>query len=150
MVRAPPCHGGSCGFEPRLPRILFFLFLFLTSCSSDNYDTYQESAFDITHQLSLELKQIRTRDDLLTHQKRLQYLFDKLVDSIIALKQYNTKHEGSTPLLDNSKENPYSELLRLELNRVIYMEGGQEIIEKAQENALNKLDLYERDNFLDS
>lgn len=23
LVRAPPCHGGSCGFEPRLPRFAF-------------------------------------------------------------------------------------------------------------------------------
>jgi hypothetical protein len=24
LVRAPPCHGGSCGFEPRQSRIEFF------------------------------------------------------------------------------------------------------------------------------
>ena len=23
LVSAPPCHGGSCGFEPRLPRTFF-------------------------------------------------------------------------------------------------------------------------------
>jgi hypothetical protein len=93
--------------------------------------------------LIAELKQIRSRDDLVEHAPRLQELFNSLVDVIIKAQEFKDKHPEESDLSIN-KESMESDQLRIELNRVLHMEGGREVIEKAQEAALNRLDAFEK------
>ena len=148
LVRAPPCHGGSCGFEPRLPRI-FFVFLLgllalLFSCSPQTLNDFKYEGEAISKMLVDELKQIRSRDDLIEHASKLQELFDSLVDVIIQAREFKLKHPQASLENGSHKEQSASDQLRFELNRVLHMEGGREVIEKAQEASLNRLDAYEK------
>ena len=144
MVRAPPCHGGSCGFEPRLPRTLsalFFLFLLiLSACSPSSGNEFHEKGDRISRLLIIELKQIRSREDLLAHSIKLEELFNQLADLMI---EANAASAPSFEFgLDESSglDPSVSDQLRVELNRVIHMEGGRDVIEKVQGKALNRLD----------
>lgn len=147
MVRAPPCHGGSCGFEPRLPRIFFVaslsLIIFFSSCSSESLTDFHYEGEAVSRLLIAELQQIRSRDDLLVHAPRLQELFNQLVDLMIHAQEFKDTHPNAS--LDVVfKEHSESDRLRIELNRVLHMEGGKEVLEKAQESALNHLDIFEK------
>lgn len=146
MVRAPPCHGGSCGFEPRLPRTLCALLLAIllfVSCSKSSLSDFQKEGRTILIELTAELKQIRSRDDLPAHAVRLQQLFDRLAEVMIAAQEYKSTHPDIKLAEDDDDVHLLSDRLRTEFNRILRMEGGTEIIEKAQENALNKLDAFE-------
>ena len=148
MVRAPPCHGGSCGFEPRLPRIFFVFFVgllaLLFSCSPQTLSDFKHEGEAISKLLVEELKQIRSRDDLVEHTPKLQQLFDSLVEVIIQAQEFKRKHPQVSLENSSHKEQSVSDQLRIELNRVLHMEGGREVIEKAQEASLNRLDAYEK------
>ena len=147
MVRAPPCHGGSCGFEPRLPRILSALLLFIfifVSCSKSDLSDFRKEGQVVTRELIAELKLIRSRDDLPVHAQHLQELFDRLVDIMIRAQQYKIDHPETAFSSNEAEELPDSDTLRSELNRILHMEGGAEVIEKAQEGALNRLDTFEQ------
>lgn len=143
MVRAPPCHGGSCGFEPRLPRIFFsfiaLLFFLLSACSSPSLDDFRAEGQEVNRALIIELKKIRSRDDLPLHEDRLKLLFGKLVDVIQRAKEYKKVHPESEISPISPKEQSANEELRFELNRVLRMDGGKEVIEKAQAEALERL-----------
>lgn len=155
MVRAPPCHGGSCGFEPRLPRIflahlLFSLVILLTSCSSPSLEDFRSEGEATSRELTAELKQIRSRDDLLIHAPRLQTLFNRLVEIILAAESFKELQDQTTVELSVNRHSAISDQLRIELNRVLHMEGGREVIERAQEAALNRLDAFEQNKRLKS
>ena len=53
--------------------------------------------------------------------------------------------EGLEPLLFDMKDRESSERLRQAMLRVYALEGGRELIESAQEEALLRLDRYERE-----
>lgn len=148
MVRAPPCHGGSCGFEPRLPRIFIALFIGLlalfSSCSNQTLTDFRHEGEAVSKLLLAELKQIRSRDDLLVHAPHLQELFDRLVEIIIQAQTFKDAHPETSIEPLSLKEQSGSDQLRIELNRVLHMEGGREVIEKAQEAAFNRLDAFEK------
>lgn len=154
LVRAPACHAGSCGFKPRLPRHFYIITqsitfslvitLLLSACSSHSLDDFREEGEGIVHAITAELKQIRSRDDLPLHAHQLQLLFDSFVAVIIEMEEYKNTHPQAVASLHNKKEQIASDQLRIELNRILQMEGGREVIEKVQENALNRLDAYEQ------
>jgi len=97
----------------------------------------------INRALVLELDQIRTRDDLPPHANKLQKLFNQLVDVIIQMHIYKDLHPEISLENISSEQSVLCEKLRLGLNRVLQMEGGREVLEKAQEEALNRLDAFE-------
>lgn len=88
----------------------------------------------------MELQLIHSRDDLPLHAHQLQELFNALADIIVRAEEYKRQHSNaeSTPI--SVKEQAVSEELRRQLNRILRMDGGREVIEKAQENALKKLE----------
>ena len=148
MVRAPPCHGGSCGFEPRLPRTLTerlglftvgLIFFSLASCSSPSFEDFREEGLGVTRAITSELRQIRSRDDLLLHTYQLQIQFSALVDLMIRAQEFKNQHpEAEIDSLDE-KDRIAADELRIELNRILNMEGGREVIEKTQSQAFQKL-----------
>ena len=127
-------------------RIFLFFFLsaslyLLTACTTSMEDFYEEGEGIIT-QLIQELGSIHTREDLLKETPQLKKLFNRLVDVIIATREFQLSHFN---VQGNDRQNyELSETLRLELNRIYSLEGGRKIIENCQEQALNRLDTFEK------
>lgn len=109
------------------------------SCSSRTLEDYRDEGEGVVRALAAELKKIRTRDDLLVHAPRLKQLFDSLVDIIIEAEAYQNAHPEAELVLHHKRDQSASDQLRIELNRVLHLEGGREVIEKVQEEALSRL-----------
>jgi len=113
----------------------------LAACTHQSLDEFREEGETVNRQLVLELQKIRGRDDLLEHQGNLQSLFNQLVDIVIRAEEFKDTHpNASMPETSTST----ADQLRIELNRILNMEGGREVLEKSQEEALNRLDAFER------
>lgn len=116
--------------------------LLLSGCGSRSMQDHLEEGEHLTLELIEELEVIRSREELIVAAPRLKQLFDQLVDTMIAAKEFREKHPSAeTPLLTD-RNRSLSELLKTELNRIYKLDGGREIIEKCQLDALNRLDGY--------
>lgn len=142
LVRAPACQAGSCGFKSRLSRYLFILCcgLLAIGCSSHSLEDCREEGEAITRTLIYEFSQIHNREDLLKASAKIKRLFNDLVSIIVAA--HAAQHQEVIELT------PYNHLLsdqlRTEINRVYRIEGAREVVEKFQEEALHRLDAYEK------
>lgn len=117
------------------PLIILVCCLNFCSCSSSLED-FQKEAEGVCRTLVEELQQVETREDLLKSESKLRHLFDELVEVILTARQYQEKHLDEAPALSNS----YDERLLEEMMRIYHIEGGREIIERAQREALIRLD----------
>lgn len=123
---------------------IFSLVVLLHSCGPRSLEDYREEGEGITRSLIKELAAIRSRDELLQASPVLKKQFERLVDVMIAARDYYEKHP-KIDLLELAKTNhELSDQLRSELNRLYVLEGGREIIEKCQEAALHRLDAFEQ------
>lgn len=124
--------------------VCLFSCLLLTSCGSNSLEDFREEGEGITRSLIEELKEIRTREDLMQAIPRLEHLFDNLVDTIIAAEDYKEKNSRADSLELTKENHELSDQLRIELNRIYSLEGGRQVIEKCQEQALHRLDAFEK------
>lgn len=114
----------------------------LAACHQESLDDFQDQAQPVITQLVTELREIRSRDDLVQHQHALERIFDQLVDVIINAEQFKDSHPEAVRTF--AGDNGLSEELRLELNRILHMEGGRDVLEKAQEKAVTRLENAEK------
>jgi hypothetical protein len=119
---------------------------FLLACSPQSIDEFQEEGEGIVRSLIHELQEISTQEELLAAAGQLQSYFNRLVSVMIAAEE----HLKAFPQEKGSVSAPWNrelnEQLRLELHRIYKIKGGKQLIEKTQEKALHRLDIYMKKN----
>lgn len=124
----------------------FFIFIVIsTACSSHSLEDFREEGEGISRSILSELKTVHSRKDLLEARPRLTKLFNDLVDIMIAAQEFRQNH-AQAEILPISKEGQIlNDQLQTEFVRIYSnIEGGRELIEKCQEDALNSLDAHNK------
>ncbi len=115
----------------RAEKIFCFILLILL-CS---YSSFQKKNIKTLKELLFQLENIHTINELLDREIILQKQFDKLVDLMIEAKKFQ---------LDGINNDALSNSLQKNLQRLYEIDGGQEIIEHLQCNALQRLNRFEK------
>lgn len=121
--------------------VIFFALTFACCCSPNSLDDFQHEGEALSRALAEDLQEIHTKDELIKAVPVLKKKFNEFVDLMIAAKEYQQSHAEEEI---SEEELPFSEALFLELKRIYAMEGGRETIEKAEREALIRLDAYEK------
>ncbi len=128
----------------RRVRIVFGVFLLLYSCSPNSSEEFYREGKTRCQVLVASLKKIENREQLLRSEPILKKQFESLVNLMIEAREFQQEH------LDNDEgeylfpERSGDDQLEEELRRIYSIEGGREIIERTQQEALVRLDAYER------
>jgi hypothetical protein len=123
---------------------LIWAFLLFFSCSPNSSEEFQREGETRCRLLVADLQKIENREQLLLAEPILKKHFEGLIDLMIEVREFQQKR-----LEDISNEIPFEESstevsLENELRRIYAIEGGREIIERTQQEALVRLDAYER------
>jgi Tfp pilus assembly protein PilP len=121
---------------------LLCLLLLFSSCSPNSAQEFQKEGEAHCRYLVLELQKIEDREQLIASESKLKKRFEELIDLIIEAREYQQKQIDSDEAA--FEENSFEEPLEKELRRIYTIEGGREVIERAQHEALVRLDAYER------
>lgn len=127
--------------------ILFISLIVFASCGSPSLEESREEAQGVTRSLVKELQAIHSRAEVIERLPKLKKLFNRLVDVLITAHELKNKQKVDAPLLAN-EDLLLSDSLRGELSRVYGIEGARNLIEKAQQDALYRLDAFLKKNAL--
>ncbi len=126
--------------------LVFFLFIFLSiffSCQPSSLEEFQLEGASRMRLLLKELQSIETREDLLAAEPVLKKHFEKIVKIVIQARLFQQKNIGvEVPVLQLGQA--LSSSLLEEMKRIYALEGGRECIERAQREAMLKLDAKEK------
>lgn len=124
----------------------FFLWLAcfsLCACSPSSNEDYREAGRSINRTLTKELQSIHSHDELVQKLPKLEKLFSRLADVMIGARKFQLTHIQSASLPLTKEDQQISDQLRVELNRIFIIPRGKELVERSQQQALDKLDRFE-------
>jgi hypothetical protein len=126
--------------------VKFFVWtlLLLYSCTPNSSADFQHEGEARCRGLIDDLQKIENREQLLRNEQQLKKHFEALVDLMIAAREYQLHHLDDISQENPLEENPMEFTLQEELRRIYAIEGGREVIEHAQHEALVRLDGHER------
>ena len=117
---------------------------FLVGCSPGSLSDYRYEGESTCRDIIGDLQRVETREDLARLEPILKRNFEKLVIVIIGARQIQIKYPEEALALPLHVESDVSDLLKEELERVYRIEGGKEIVERAQREAMLRLDGFEK------
>ena len=112
----------------------------LGGCSPASQEDYYREGRRLTQVLIDQLQSVQSHEQLLAIESDLKNAFDSLVALMIQSREFQDQ-QGEGAFEEASEE---SALLKEALLRVYAIEGGRELIEKTEQEALIRLDAYER------
>ncbi len=120
-------------------RYIVFITL-LCGCNPSSLEDFQHEGEALCKSIVLDLHKVRNREELAQTAPKLKKKFNGLVDLMIEARTYSRLHPEACALPPSAT----SEELLAELKRVYALEGGKEVVERAQREALIRLDSFER------
>jgi hypothetical protein len=126
-----------------LPSFLTGAMLCLGSCSPNSSSDFQQEGEAWSRSLIKALKKIENREQLAEAEPYLKKQFEALIDLIIASHEFQHSH-FDLPQEVALNESSVEKTLEEELRRIYAFEGGREVVERAQQEALVRLDGYKR------
>jgi len=126
----------------RVRPILLFLAVgaLFYSCSPHSSEEFHKEGEVLCRSLVEALQTIESSDQLLLAEPLLKKKFESLVSLMIESSKFQQEHPDDWSL----EPGFVSVALRDQLHRIYLLEGGREVIERAQQESLVKLDAYER------
>lgn len=125
-------------------KTLFCILLLLCSCSPNSSTDFRHEGEARCRELALELVKIENREQLLHAEPLLKKHFETLVDLMIAAREFERNHLDDVSQEIAFEEDSTEMLLEEQLRRIYAIEGGREVIERTQHEALVRLDGYEQ------
>lgn len=118
--------------------------LVVGGCSPSSLQDFRQEGRRLNRELLAELQKLHTRQEVQQAAPILQQHYQEIVQLMIAARDFQQQHpDDPIPELDETDQQLSRQLMN-ELNRLYRIEGVREIIEKAQEPALSRLDAFER------
>ncbi|MCX6990298.1 MAG: hypothetical protein NTX49_04450 [Chlamydiae bacterium] len=128
----------------RITAILLCCGYILVGCSPGSLSDYRHEGESACRDIIGDLQSIETREDVARLEPVLKRKFEKLVSVIIEARQFQIKYPEEALALPVELESDVSDLLKDELQRVYRIEGGKEIVERAQRESMLRLDGFEK------
>lgn len=118
--------------------VFIFIAILFQSCGLSSSSDYREAGQEKIKKFIVELKKVHSRDQLLDAEKNLVPCYKELIDLFVLAKVFlENNSESDEPLL-SSKDRELNENLRFEMIRICRIEGGREILERYQNQALEE------------
>jgi hypothetical protein len=118
--------------------------LLFCSCSPNSSEEFQREGEARCRLLVADLQKIENRQQLLIAESALKKHFEGLTDLMIEAREFQQKQLEDISTEIAWQENSAGASLENELRRIYAIEGGRELIERTQQEALVRLDAYER------
>jgi hypothetical protein len=117
-------------------RTLYFIIVAsLCSCQPQSYEDFREKGRSKTRSLIAELKHVRTKDQLIVHEPKIQKGFANLAELMEEARHFRSSHPDLEPPPLTGEDKELSDQLRLEILRVSRLEGGREILSQCRSRA---------------
>jgi hypothetical protein len=122
-------------------KLRIWIFLLLCSCSPNSSEEFQQEGETRCRSLVNDLQKVENCEQLLLIEPKLKRHFEALIDLMIEAREFQQRKLSNDVAF---KQNTADESLENELRRIYAIEGGREVVERTQQEALVRLDAYER------
>lgn len=124
--------------------VLVGLVLIQSACSLFSTHNFKRQGERITRDLVLRLELVNDREDLFQALPHLKQLFDEL--AVLIIKAKKAEEAKNAKSFSAFRIDPlWSRRLREEFERIYQLDGGRDLMEVAQTNALEKLNTFEKE-----